>query len=275
MSTFTPATATAGPDRPARALSPALSEFAYWMTYYRRTWRGTIVLSVLNPLLFFIGIGVGLGRLIDRNPAAPLHHVSYLAFLAPGLLAAMAMQTGTIESVMSVYLSLRTRGNYRVAALTTLSPADILNGHLLFVLFRIATSSAAFLVVLLCARLAASPLVVLALPAAVLTGLAFAIPFMALGVSVTNEETVRGVYRFVIMPLYLFSGTYVAVNQLPAVIRPVAYALPLWHGVQLCRGLSLGTLSPGGALLHTGYLCAVCAVGLITARAMYRRHLHD
>jgi Nod factor-specific ABC transporter NodJ protein len=268
-------TAAADPDRPARALSPALSEFAYWMTYYRRTWRGTVVLSVLNPLLFFIGIGVGLGRLIDHNPAAPLHHVSYLAFLAPGLLAAMAMQTGTIESVMSVYQSLRTRGNYRVAALTTLSPADILNGHLLFVLFRIASSSAAFLVVLLCAQLAASPLVVLALPAAVLTGLAFAIPFMALGVSVTNEETVRGVYRFLIMPLYLFSGTYVAVSQLPAVIRPVAYALPLWHGVQLCRGLSLGTLSPGAALLHTGYLCAVCAAGLITARAMYRRHLHD
>jgi lipooligosaccharide transport system permease protein len=262
-------------EMPARAISPALSEFAYWMMHYRRTWRGTIVLSVLNPLLFFIGIGVGLGRLIDHNPAAPLHHVSYLAFLAPGLLAAMAMQTGTIESVMSVYQSVRTRGNYRAAALTTLDPADILYGHLLFVLFRIASSSAAFLVVLLCAGLAASPLVVFALPAAVLTGLAFAIPFMALGVSVTSEETVRGVYRFLIMPLYLFSGTYVAVNQLPAVIRPVAYALPLWHGVQLCRGLALGTLSASGALLHTGYLCAVCAAGLLTARAMYRRNLHD
>lgn len=262
-------------EMPARAISPALSEFAYWMMHYRRTWRGTIVLSVFNPLLFFIGIGAGLGRLIDHNPAAPLHHVSYLAFLAPGLLAAMAMQTGTIESVMSVYQSVRTRGNYRAAALTTLDPADILYGHLLFVLFRIASSSAAFLVVLLCAGLAASPLVVFALPAAVLTGLAFAIPFMALGVSVTSEETVRGVYRFLIMPLYLFSGTYVAVNQLPAVIRPVAYALPLWHGVQLCRGLALGTLSASGALLHTGYLCAVCVAGLLTARAMYRRHLHD
>ena len=262
-------------EQPARAISPALSEFAYWMTYYRRTWRGTVVISVLNPLLFFIGIGVGLGRLIDHNSASSLHGVSYLAFLAPGLLAAMAMQTGTIESVMSVYQSIRTRGNYRVAALTTLSPTDILNGHLLFVLFRMASSSAAFLVVLLAAGLAASPLVIFALPAAVLTGLAFAIPFMALGVSVSSEETVRGVYRFVIMPLYLFSGTYVAVSQLPAVIRPAAYALPLWHGVQLCRGLTLGTLTVGGALLHTGYLCAVCAAGLLTARAMYRRHLHD
>jgi lipooligosaccharide transport system permease protein len=262
-------------DGPARAVSPALSEFAYWMTHYRRTWRGTIVISVLNPLLFFIGIGVGLGRLIDHNPAAPLHHVSYLAFLAPGLLAAMAMQTGTIESVMSAYMSLRTRGNYRVAALTTLSPADILYGHLLFVLFRVASSSAAFLIVLLCAGLAASPLAALALPAAVLTGLAFAIPFMALGVSIGHEQVLWSVYRFLIMPLYLFSGTYVAVGQLPAVIRPLAYALPLWHGVQLCRGLTLGTLTPGAALLHTGYLFAVCVLGLVAARAMYRRHLHD
>jgi lipooligosaccharide transport system permease protein len=268
-------TAAEEQEIPGRAISPALSEFGYWLTHYRRTWRGTIVISVLNPLLFFLGIGVGLGRLIDRNAAASLGHVSYLAFLAPGLLAAMAMQTGTIESVMSAYQSVRTRGNYRVAALTTLTPTDILNGHLLFVLFRIATSSAAFLVVLLCAGLAGSPLVVLALPAAVLTGLAFAIPFMALGVSVSNEETVRGIYRFLVMPLYLFSGTYVAVSQLPAVIRPLAYALPLWHGVQLCRGLTLGTLTAGGALLHTGYLCGACGLGLLAARAMYRRHLHD
>jgi lipooligosaccharide transport system permease protein len=260
---------------PARAVRPAISEFSYWMTHYRRTWRSSIVISILNPLLFFLGIGVGLGRLIDRNAAASLGHVSYLAFLAPGLLAAMAMQTGTIESVMTSYLALRTTGSYRVAALTTLSPTDILTGHLLFVTFRIATSSAAFLAVLLAAGLATSPLALLALPVAVLTGLAFAIPFMALGVSVRQEESVRGVYRFLVMPLYLFSGTYVAVSQLPAAIRPLAYALPLWHGVELCRGFTLGTLTPAGALLHTGYLCAVAGLGLAVARAAYRRQLHD
>ncbi|MDT4891484.1 MAG: lipooligosaccharide transport system permease protein, partial [Pseudonocardiales bacterium] len=71
--------------------------FRYWFTQYRRTWRGTIVISVANPLLFLLGVGVGLGQLVDRHAPSALAGVSYTAFLAPGLLAASAMQTGFIE----------------------------------------------------------------------------------------------------------------------------------------------------------------------------------
>lgn len=271
--TPTPAPATTAP--PPNRPWPALSEFSYWMLHYRRTWRRSIVMSVVNPLLFFVGIGIGLGRLIDRAGGAPVHGASYLAFLAPGLLAAAAMQTAAIESVMPVYQSLRTQRNYRAAAVTPLAPADILNGHLLFVAFRVATSCAAFFLVLVCSGLATSFWVLLALPAAVLTGLAFAAPFMALGALVSGQGTVGGIYRFLVMPLYLFSGTYVAVSQLPAVVRPLGYGLPLWHGVQLCRGLAFGTLGGAAALAHVVYLVTVIVLGYIAARWAYQRQLHD
>jgi lipooligosaccharide transport system permease protein len=82
------------------------------------------------------------------------------------------------------------------------------------------------------------------------------------------------VYRFVLIPLFLFSGTFFPVTQLPAWIRPVAYLTPLWHGVALCRGISLGTLTAGSAILHVGYLTAFVAAGLLAGQRTYRRRLH-
>jgi lipooligosaccharide transport system permease protein len=81
-------------------------------------------------------------------------------------------------------------------------------------------------------------------------------------------------FRFVLIPLFLFSGTFFPVTQLPGWLQPVAYATPLWHGVALCRGISLGTLTAGTAALHAGYLAAVTAAGLAAGRVTYRRRLH-
>jgi lipooligosaccharide transport system permease protein len=76
------------------------------------------------------------------------------------------------------------------------------------------------------------------------------------------------------MPMYLFSGTFFAVTQLPHWLRPVAYVLPLYHGAQLCRSLSLGTATPAGTALHAGILLALTAAGIAAARLAYRRRLH-
>jgi lipooligosaccharide transport system permease protein len=255
-------------------VSGAVSEFQYWMMRYRRTWRRSIVLSVANPVLFFVGIGVGLGRLIDAAGGSPAPGVPYLDYLAPGLLAAAAMQTAAIESIGPAYQALYINNHYKLAAATPVEPEGVLGGHVLFVVFRVATSAAAFYLVMLACGLFRSAWVLLDLPVAVLTGMAFAAPFMALGVWVRREGALRGVYRFLIMPLYLFSGTYVAVTQLPIGIRFLAYALPLWHGVQLCRALALGTPALGPALGHLAYLLGVTIAGLYASRAAYRRRLH-
>jgi lipooligosaccharide transport system permease protein len=121
---------------------------------------------------------------------------------------------------------------------------------------------------------ARSPAVVFAVPAALLTGLAFAAPVEAWAITRNKDSGFAVVYRFILIPLFLFSGTFFPVTQLPAWIRPVAYLTPLWHGVALCRGISLGTLTAGAALLHVGFLAAVAAAGLVVGRRTYERRLH-
>ena len=124
------------------------SAFRYWMTRYRRTWRGTIVISVANPLLFLLGIGAGLGNLVDTHAPSQLGGVSYIAFFAPGLLAASSMQTGFIEGAGRVAMAAGWNGSYRTATTTPLEPGEIMGGHLLFIAFRVFTSARAFVVVM-------------------------------------------------------------------------------------------------------------------------------
>ena len=258
----------------ATAGAMALRAYRYWTLRYRRTWRGTVVISIANPLLFLVAMGLGLGRLIGPGPAA-LGGVDYLAFFAPGILAAAAMQNGIIESAFPVAVNRGPGGAYPVAAGTPLEPEDILHGHLLFMATRVTLSASVFLAVLVAFGAARSPLVLLALPAAALTAMAFALPTAAWAVTLADVRPVNSIFKWVVMPLYLFSGTFFAVEQLPAIVRPLVYATPLWHGVDLCRSLSLGTLSGPLATVHIGYLTALCGLGYLAARRSYRRHLHS
>ena len=252
----------------------ALREFAYWMTRYRHNWRASAVISFLNPILFLLGLGLGLGTLVDAAGRAPVPGSSYLAFVAPGLLAASAMQIAFLELSYPVYRALRMGRSYRIAAGTPLEPGQILAGHLLYVVFRLITTSAAFLLamVILGATHRASSL--WTIPAAVLTGLAFATPAAAMAVSVQRGTSLNLVFRFVIFPLYMLSGTFFAVGQLPAFLRDIAYVTPLWQGVDLCRTLSLGTATTAGTLTHLGYLAALTIAGTVVALFCYRRQLH-
>jgi len=247
-------------------------EFAYRWQRYRRTWRGTVVISVVNPLLFLIAIGLGLGHVVS-HPAS-LHGVSYLAFFAPGMLAAAAMQNGIVEAGFPVSHGVGPGGSYRVAITTPLESTDIMLGHILFMALKIAMSAAAFVAVMVAFGAAPSALVILTVPAATLTGLAFATPTAAFAATVSSPKVVGNLFKWVVMPLYLFSGTFFPVSQLPRVLRAIAYATPLWHGVDLCRTLSLGTATWGRCAIDVGYLVAVIILGIIWARHTYRRRLY-
>ena len=251
----------------------AVREFRYWLTNYRRTWRGSIYTSFLSPVLYLGAMGLGLGKLVDAHGTARLGGVSYLAFLAPGLLAAAAMQSGIEESTYPVLGSVKWRRTYYAAAASPLRPADIFHGHLLFTIMRLAMNSAIFLVVMAAFGAITSPWVLAAVPVAVLTGLAFAAPIEAWAITVAKDTSFALVFRFGMIPLFLFSGTFFPVTQLPVWIRPLAYATPLWHGVALCRSLSLGTATLGGALVHVGYLAALAAVSIAVGNRTYRRRL--
>jgi len=265
-------------DLSSRSAEPAVGaflgrhEFAYRLQRYRRTWRGTVVISIVNPLLFLIAIGLGLGHVVS-HPAS-LDGVSYLAFFAPGMLAAAGMQNGIVESGFPVSHGVGPGGSYRVAITTPLESTDIMIGHILFMAMKIAMSAAAFVAVMVAFGAAQSALVILTVPAATLTGLAFATPTAAFAATVSSPKVVGNLFKWVVMPLYLFSGTFFPVSQLPLFLRALAYATPLWHGVDLCRTLSLGTASWGRCAMDLGYLIAVVVLGMVWARHTYRRRLY-
>jgi len=256
------------------ARSLAVRQFRFWLTNYRRTWQGSIYSGVLNPVLYLGAMGLGLGTLVDKHGTTSIGGVSYLAFLAPGLLAAAAMQTAMGESTYPVYGSVKWLKTYQAAIASPLRPRDLFHGHLLWTALRLTMNSAVFVAVLAAFGAARSAWVIAALPAAVLTGLAFGAPIEAYAMTCTKDTSFAMLFRFGIIPLFLFSGTFFPVTQLPVYIRPLAYITPLWHGVALCRSLSLGTAQPGSSAVHVGYLAAVAALGVVAGNRTYRRRLY-
>jgi lipooligosaccharide transport system permease protein len=259
----------------AAAIPALFRAFSRHWLLYRRTWRGSFVIGLLNPLLFLTGVGIGIGKLIDAHSGG-LDGVPYLSWLAPGILAASAMQMAFLGGGFNVFWEAAPRGSYPCAAATPLSPTDILLGHQLFTTYRIALLSTAFVLVQILLGAAGSVWgAVLSLPAACLTGLAFSGPVAAWAVTVRRSATLQTVFRFVVQPLYLVSGTFFPLTAAPSWVQQAAYLSPLWHGVELCRGLSLGTLTTEQLLVHGGILTVLAAGGLLCARITFRRRLHQ
>jgi lipooligosaccharide transport system permease protein len=152
-------------------------------------------------------------------------------------------------------------------------PADVLAGHLLFIAFRITLSSLAVIVVIVASGVVGAGAGALLLPAAVLTGLAFATPVAAFAVTVDQPAVLNAIFRFVVMPLYMFSGTFYPTAQLPGWLRDIVPVSPLWHGVQLCRTLSLGTATAAGTAVHLTVLLVLTGAGTVAAAVTYRKRL--
>ncbi len=246
----------------------------YWLVAYRRTWRSSVWSSVFGPLFYLGAMGYGLGSLVDRHGPASLGGVPYVVFVAPAILGVHAMNSGLMNATFPVFGATHWNKVYLAARATTLRAADIYRGHLLFIGLRLAMNSACFIAFMAAFGLIRSWWAVLLWPAAVLVGVAFATPSAAWAVTLNSVIPVNYVFRFGSVPMMLFSGTFFPVSQLPAGLRPVAYATPLWHGVALCRGLSLGDLDPGAAAIHVAYLAAVAAIGLWLGDRSYRRRLY-
>jgi Nod factor-specific ABC transporter NodJ protein len=240
---------------------------------YRRIWRGSVVISVANPLLFVLAMGAGLGKLVNAHNSAYLHGLPYLTFMAPGLVAAAAMQIGYLESAGPVLQSALPGGSYRSAIAAPMSATDILLGHLLFIGCRILLSSTGVVLVIVAFGVIPPGRGLLLIPAALLTGLAFAVPVTAFAVRAARPASLNALFRFVIMPLYMFSGTFYPTAQLPAWLRDIMLISPLWHGVQLCRGLALGNATGADVTAHTAVLLCLTAVGAVAARHAYIRRL--
>ncbi len=248
--------------------------FQCWLTVYRRIWRSSVWSSVLGPLFYLGAMGFGLGSLVDRHGTASLGGVSYLDFVAPAILATSVMNTAMGEASYPVFGSVKWNKIYIAAQGSPLRTGDIFRGHLLFMTMRIAMNAALVTLYMWAFGATRSAWVVLAWPAATLTGLAFAAPIAAWAVVVKADTTFAYLFRFGMMPLMLFSGTFFPLSQLPGWLRPLAYATPLWHGVDMCRMLSLGDVDLPRALIHVAYLAVLSALGIWAGARTYRRRLY-
>lgn len=236
-------------------LAPTRYAFSYWMTNYRRTWRGTALSGVLEPIAFLAAMGLGLGAIVDDNGGGQsLGGYSYLQFLAPGLMAATAIQTAMFEGTYPVLGAIKWQRTYYAQLATALRVSDALRGHLAFVAFRIVTMAAIFLVVMAAFGAIDSPWGIAMILTSLLVGLAVATPVFAFAARQQTDSGFAMLFRFGLTPMFLFSGTFFPISQLPDLMEPLAWLSPLWHGVELSRGLALGGLAPVAALAHVAYL---------------------
>ena len=250
----------------------SLRSLSYWVYRYKRIWRGSITTSFLYPVLYLAALGVGLGSLVDHH-VHTVSGVGYLEFLAPGLLASTAMQVGANEAMYPVMDAIKWGRMYLAMLATPLTVRDVLRGHLAWITVHLVTVCAIYLAIMEAFGTLRSGLAVLAIPAGVLSGLAFVAPIMAFAGAQENDRGFSALYRFGLIPLFLFSGTFFPVSQLPRWLQFVAWATPLYHGVALCRGLTLGDLGVVAAVVHTAYLGVVVGIGYWLATRSYAKRL--
>lgn len=250
-------------------MTPALAVLEFHLVGYRRKWRGSAISSFLLPLLTMLGFGVGIGAYVTGG----VDGVPYLDWIVPGLIATTALQVGVADSSWPVLGLFEWNRIYFAQAAAPLRVADILAGHLGFVLFRTFTTSVVFLAVTAAFGTMRSWWALATLPVCVLLALAVAAPTFAFSASVTSDSYLAILIRFGVIPMSLFSGTFFPIESLPELLRGVAYALPLWHAVDLCRAATLGVAPQWSVTGHLLYLGAWALAGWCLALARFRRRL--
>jgi len=253
-------------------MTGTLRVLEHHLLVYRRTWKGSVFVSFVSPILFLGAMGFGLGSLISRGPSRTVDGVSYLAFLAPGLLAATAMQSAYVEATYPIMARIQWLRTYEGMLATPIGVLDVLAGEFGWLALRLALGSCAFFLVMLLFGTVHSGLALLAIVVAVLTGLAFATPILAFTATQRKDTSFPFIGRFLITPLFLLGGVFFPIHQLPQLVQGIAWLTPLAHGVALARGLLVGQ-APPSAGLHLAVLLAYAAIGVVVARVTLQRRL--
>lgn len=258
---------------PTGSLAGAARLFDYWVTVYRRTWKGGVITSFVNPFLYILAMGVLLGGFVSSDPSRLDGAPSYLAFIAPGMVAAHAMTIAFSELTYPVMGMVKWQKIYYSMIASPLSVRDIVVAQLGFVMARVAFACAVFLAVLAPFGVFSSVWgTLVALPVQLLIGLAFATPVFGFSAGLESESAFSLVFRLGMIPLTLFSGTFFPVGNLGPVLEWIARVTPLWHGVDLTRMLVLGHVDAGWAAIHLAYLIVLAGLGWWwTLRRLTRR----
>jgi lipooligosaccharide transport system permease protein len=254
------------------AVSAAARVVEHNALVFRRLWRGSLTVSFFTPLFFLASMGLGLGGLVNRSSGG-VGGVPYIDFLAPGLLAAVSMQTAAFECTYPLLGKIQWDHIYDAMLATPLVVRDLLIGEIAWVGLRLLLVASIFWIVMAVFGVAHTPESLLAIPAATLSGLAFATPLIAFTSTQKNDGVMGTIFRIVITPLFLFGGAFFPISRLPGVLQAVAWATPLAHGVALSRGLVLGNLVTRDGVLHVVVLLAYTIAGALIARPLLVRRL--
>ena len=254
----------------------------YYVEYWLRTARAWFV-SVLGymvgePLLYLIALGVGLGTLVDSG-AGTVDGVSYLVFVAPALMVATTVMSTGAELTYPVMAGFKWDRLYYGPQATPVTPAQIAMGHFTAVLLRFTLQAAIFWAFLV--SFGAAPrgwaLSLLTIPIAVLTAAAFGAPLQAYAARLRDEGyQFAFIQRFVIMPMFLFAGTFFPLSSMPGYLHWIGWVSPVWHGTQLARQVTYGAVVPGWlTVVHVVVLVGMAAAGLVWARRTYTTRMGD
>ena len=237
-----------------------------WPSVWRRNflvWRKLIAAAVLSnladPLIMLFGLGYGLGALLPS-----VEGMSYIAFFAAGQLCTATMFTASFESMFSGFSRMHGQKTWDAILYAPLVIDDVVAGEILWAASKAWLTGSTILGIAVLFGVAASPLVVLALPVAFLVGLAFSAVGLIMTVLAKNWDFFSYYMTLVMTPMMMISGVFFPVDQLPAPLLAVAQALPLYHGVQIVRPLVAGVL-PANLLLHVAVLVAYAAAGYALA----------
>jgi lipooligosaccharide transport system permease protein len=226
---------------------------------YRHGWI-VIVSGFFEPLFYLLSIGFGLGQLVGTVPGPGGTPIPYQLFIAPALLASSSMNGAITEATLNFFFKLKYQRTFESILSTPLSTADIAVGELLWALIRGALYTLGFLVVMAVLGLVVSPWVVLTLPAALLISFAFGAVGMA-ATSFMRTWQDFDLIQLVVLPMFLFSGTFYPLDAYPEPLRILVQLTPLYQGVDLLRGLTVGHVGPE-SLFHVVYLLAMGVAGL-------------
>jgi lipooligosaccharide transport system permease protein len=228
----------------------------------RRAWLA-VVSGFCEPLFYLFAMGVGFGALVGDVVGPGGQTVSYVAFVAPALLASAAMNGAVYDATFNIFFKFKYAKLYDAMLATPLGPVDVAVGEIAWALLRGGLYAAGFLVVMLAMGLIASPWALLALPAALLVAFSFAAIGMACATFMRSWQDFDLV-QLALMPMFLFSTTFFPLTVYPSAVRVVVQCLPLYHAIELMRKLCGGVVEVG-LLGHVAYFAVMAAVGVVVA----------
>lgn len=250
--------------------------FEYFAITARRYFKISAVSQLGAPILYILALGVGLGSVVNKGSGGQALGTGYLSFIAPALIAATALQVGVGEATYPIlHGGFRYQRTYFAMGATPLTPSQIARGVLSWIAIRASVASTLYLIVVACFGGIRSIGVLLCIPIATLGAMAMAAPIAAYSATVENEGGgFVTIFRFIVTPMFLFSGTFYPISTLPRWAQDLAWISPLWHATELARWASLGSLhlSSGAgrlsvalALTHVLILAGLTTSGAVLA----------